>query len=203
MKRIVMLILSLAVFVGLSIIPMSGYAANASLSTDYTDALKSLENAYNVKIYIDPDYDGPITTEQFNTAKTFLQKAQNAGGIQIYGTTDVRGDTVAISSTTYTVSGTTSVWAGIPAIGWCYVNTPYTIRYIINQYGYHDIQSCSMGTSYITGVAMATWQHYSNSWSKIGYSTARISSTGLLSWGIPGTPLYYQSLETFQSDVSI
>lgn len=158
-------------------------------------SISSLEAKYGGNITIDPNYEGDITAEHLAIADAFL--AENTITTQQSVTT---APTLSRGSTT----GTASVWAGIPAVGHCYIYTPYTITYSVNQYGYNDISSCSLRPSYMSGISAATFAFTRNTWSKIGYSTARITAYGTLSYGIPGTPLYYTTGEqAFEADISI
>ena len=64
------------------------------------------------------------------------------------------------------------------------------------------IDSVNVGTSYQTGVSLATWSHLTGSAVVGGYNTyANITVTGILSYGIPGIPLQYQSHESFTCTV--
>lgn len=172
-----------------SIIPVASASAGIS----------ELEKKYGGKITIDPSYEGKITDEHIAIADAFLEKSTRIST----STKDVPPDVDGGSSSGIT-SGTASVWAGVPAVGHCYINTPYTITYSVTSSGYNNINSCSLGSSYMTGLSMATFAFTRNTWSKIGYSTARITAYGTLTYGIPGTPLYYTTGEQgFQADISI
>ena len=60
MKHIVKLAMSLLLLIGLLITPALSYASNSS---DQLKTLEDLEDTYNVKLQIDPNYDGAITTD--------------------------------------------------------------------------------------------------------------------------------------------
>lgn len=155
--------------------------------------LRRLEAVYGGSLTV----DGILTAEHINIAENFLAQSSQ---IEIYDSSDIP-DAV---TTRASHSGTASVWAGIPAIGHCYINTPYTVEYTTNSNGSKNISSCWLGGTYMTGVALATWAFSYNTWSRLGTTQVRIVAYGTLSYGIPNTPLYYTTgLQGFQSDITL
>ncbi len=65
------------------------------------------------------------------------------------------------------------------------------------------IDSMFVGTSYQTGLSLGSWSHLSGNAAIGGYGTyANLTVSGILSYGIPGTALVYQSNESFVCLVS-
>lgn len=98
-----------------------------------------------------------------------------------------------------TVSKECSVSSAIPSIGICWIKIPYTASMKkMEGTGSWYIDSVSVGTSYQTGIAVASWSHTSSNVEKAQYETyANVYVTGVLSYSIPKTPLSVQSSETF------
>ena len=102
------------------------------------------------------------------------------------------------------VSSEATVSSAIPSIGVSWIHIPFVARMkklSTNNLWYID--SVTVGTSYQTGLSIATWSHLSGSATIGGYGTyASLLVSGILAYGIPKTPLVYQSYESFTCNVS-
>ena len=98
-----------------------------------------------------------------------------------------------------TVSKECSVSSAIPSIGICWINIPYTATMKkLSTTGEWYIDRVDVGWSYQTGVSAATWSQSSSSVQKGQYETyANITVTGVISYGLYGTPLQIQTQQSF------
>lgn len=186
MKKTFVLILCMCMF----------FSVMAEASTIYkTTEIRKLEAKYGGTISINPGYTGKITPQDIEKADRFLSQSTHL---------DLKDVSQPPINTRGTKSGTASVWAGIPALGHCYINTPYTISYYLNPHNHNEVTDCTLESSYMSGVAIASFSFRKNTWSKYGSSVVNITAYGTLTYGIPDTPLSYTTMEqAFLTSVNV
>ena len=132
----------------------------------------------------------------FSNLKVIYESNSSFDSKQVYGTRDW--------IEYRTVSSEATVSSAIPSIGVCSIHIPFVAqmkKLSTNNLWYFD--SVTVGTSYQTGLALATWSHISGSATIGGYGTyASLLVSGILAYGIPKTPLIYQSYESFTCNVN-
>lgn len=88
----------------------------------------------------------------------------------------------SITAGTESYERTASVWCGVPAIGWAYINQDYKVTIRDDAY-YESVEF--LGDSYKTGIALGSWTHI-RSWYELGYykTYADIHIKGVLDYSL-------------------
>ncbi len=99
-----------------------------------------------------------------------------------------------------TRSGICRFSTSIPALGSCQMNITYSaVMKMLSSTNTWYIDNVSVGTSYQTGLAMATWTHVSSSVKKANYETyATITIKGVMTYPIPKIPFSYSADMSFE-----
>lgn len=98
-----------------------------------------------------------------------------------------------------TVEKECSVNSSIPSIGFCKIHIPYTavIKKMLSTGNWY-IDSVTIGTSYQTGISVASWSQTDSTVEIGSYQTyANLIVTGVLTYGIPYTPILGQTKQSF------
>ncbi|MBR5943340.1 MAG: hypothetical protein IKZ94_00140 [Lachnospiraceae bacterium] len=183
------------------------------------EELDSLNEQYSPKVFI--SLDDTLFTNEFADQiismddeqlhcyleSIYTTQVQNSNSVQLVQSIEepmrfsssaraANGDTWTEFTT---VSKECSVSSAIPSIGICWINIPYTASMKkLSSNGVWYIDTIDVGWSYQTGLGVAGWSQSSSSVEKGQYETyANITVTGVLSYGLYGTPLQIQTQQSF------
>lgn len=161
--------------------------------------LKNLSNRYGVDISLQND----ATDEEIKSFK--LSEIENIAKYlsshKVLKRSAIKNEQIRpMASGTTTVSGTASIWCGVPALGWGYIDIPYTYNYYIRT---ADIiyLSCTTEPSYQVGLTIATWAPR-KTWSEItdGGLYLTLYSEGIMHYIKSGVNI--QADQTYEYDVN-